>query len=66
MNSRLVSVNLARFINKSGKSRTIENIRLRATFDGFRISTLPEIATASAHGPQVGLRGGGLPPNLAV
>jgi len=62
----LVPVNLARFINKCGIFETIENIHLRATFDGFWIATLPEIATASVLGPWVWLQGGGLPPNLAV
>jgi len=32
--------NLARFINKSGNSRNIENMHLRATFDGFWRSRL--------------------------
>jgi hypothetical protein len=32
---RLVLVNLARFINKCGNSRTIKNMDLRATFDVF-------------------------------
>jgi hypothetical protein len=33
--SRLVPVNLARFINKSGNIKVIENMHLRATFDVF-------------------------------
>jgi hypothetical protein len=33
VNSRLVSVNLARYINKSGNIKVIENMGLRATFD---------------------------------
>jgi hypothetical protein len=61
----LVPVNLARFINKCGIFETIKNMHLRATFDGSWIATLPEIATASAHGPWVWLQGGGLIPNPA-
>lgn len=33
-----VWLNLARFINRSGNSRTIENMHLSPTFDGFRMS----------------------------
>jgi hypothetical protein len=33
-----VCLNLARFINKSGKYRNIENMHLSAIFDGFWMS----------------------------